>query len=166
MAKIDKSAAATDANAAATNTADGAATSTTDQTTIATGETGAVVTSTLVGGAVQTEGSAVNGQEAQPNTTSEAAPAETGAVNLSDVDSETAQLFPAGSKELFASLEKVPALWIRSVKPEGFRRCGFGFNAEGYGIALSALTDDQVETLRNERNLIVEPTWMLPEELA
>ncbi|PKM31999.1 MAG: hypothetical protein CVV07_01075 [Gammaproteobacteria bacterium HGW-Gammaproteobacteria-11] len=49
----------------------------------------------------------------------------------------------------------VDGLWIRSV-PESFRRCGFRFTREGYGIALSALTDAQVEQLMADPNLVVK----------
>jgi hypothetical protein len=49
---------------------------------------------------------------------------------------------------------------VRSVRPEGFRRCGFRFTAEGVGIARDALTDDQVRSLSEEPNLVVEPTWI------
>ena len=59
----------------------------------------------------------------------------------------------------------VEALWIRSV-PESFRRCGFRFNREGYGIALDALTDEQIETLVNEPNLVVSVTRVTAEDDA
>jgi hypothetical protein len=52
--------------------------------------------------------------------------------------------------------KSVPALFIRSKPQLGFRRCGFRFEREGFGIALDALTADQVQALRNEPNLIVE----------
>ncbi len=52
--------------------------------------------------------------------------------------------------------KKIPGLFIRSARKEGFRRCGFEFNAEGFGIALSALTDDQVKMLRKEPMLVVQ----------
>ncbi len=54
--------------------------------------------------------------------------------------------------------DAIPALWVRSVPPT-FRRCGFAFTREGYGIALSALDEEQVEQLVNEPNLVVEHTW-------
>lgn len=49
----------------------------------------------------------------------------------------------------------VEGLWIRSV-PESFRRCGFRFTREGFGIALSALTDAQIDQLIADPNLVVE----------
>ena len=67
---------------------------------------------------------------------------------------------PQGAKET-PSLEAakdgeaVEGLWIRSV-PESFRRCGFRFTREGFGIALSALTDAQIDQLLAEPNLVVE----------
>lgn len=37
-----------------------------------------------------------------------------------------------------------------------FRRAGFGFNREGSGIALDALSETQLELLEEEENIIVE----------
>lgn len=51
--------------------------------------------------------------------------------------------------------DDVDGVWIRSV-PESFRRCGYRFTREGLGIALSALTDEQVQALQDEPNLVVE----------
>jgi len=59
----------------------------------------------------------------------------------------------------------VEALWIRSV-PESFRRCGFRFTREGFGIALDALTDEQIETLESDPNLVVERTSVTTEDDA
>lgn len=53
--------------------------------------------------------------------------------------------------------DAIPGLWIRSVPPT-FRRCGFAFTREGMGIALHALTEEQVEVLVSEPNLVVEHT--------
>lgn len=82
---------------------------------------------------------------------SEAAP---GAVNQDNPVPGTAPASPAPPSDPIA------ALFVRSVRPEGFRRCGFRFTAEGVGIAMDALTDDQVRTLSEEPNLVVEPTWI------
>ena len=57
----------------------------------------------------------------------------------------------------------VDVLWIRSV-PESFRRCGFRFNREGFGIALDTLTDEQIETLVNEPNLVVSVNRVTAED--
>ena len=53
--------------------------------------------------------------------------------------------------------DAIPGLWIRSVPPT-FRRCGFAFTRDGMGIALHALTEEQVEVLVSEPNLVVEHT--------
>ncbi|WP_374415721.1 HI1506-related protein [Ectopseudomonas oleovorans] len=47
-------------------------------------------------------------------------------------------------------------LWVEAIPEQGFRRCGFRFTREGFGIALSALTAEQIEQLENEPNLKVE----------
>lgn len=59
----------------------------------------------------------------------------------------------------------VEVLWIRSV-PESFRRCGFRFTREGFGIALDALTDELIETLESDPNLVVERTSVTAEDDA
>lgn len=51
---------------------------------------------------------------------------------------------------------EVEGLWITAVPEQGFRRCGFRFTREGLGIALSALTEQQIEQLEREPNLKVE----------
>lgn len=50
----------------------------------------------------------------------------------------------------------VEGLWITAIPEEGFRRCGYRFTREGFGIALSALTYGQIEQLVNEPMLKVE----------
>lgn len=50
----------------------------------------------------------------------------------------------------------IKGLWIRARSEQGFWRCGMHFTREGVGIALSALTESQIEQLQNEPNLIVE----------
>ncbi|MDH0095861.1 HI1506-related protein [Pseudomonas sp. GD04158] len=47
-------------------------------------------------------------------------------------------------------------LWIEAIPEQGFRRCGFRFTREGFGIAIAALTVEQIEQLENEPNLKVE----------
>src|SRR5690606_14657396 len=49
----------------------------------------------------------------------------------------------------------IEGLWIRSL-PATFRRAGHQFNRRGHGIALEALTPEQIEALENEPNLVVE----------
>ncbi|HRL94706.1 MAG TPA: hypothetical protein PK873_14230 [Pseudomonas sp.] len=51
---------------------------------------------------------------------------------------------------------EIEGLWIRAVPEQGFRRLGMRFTREGHGVALSALTDDQVEALFSDPNLTVE----------
>jgi len=51
---------------------------------------------------------------------------------------------------------EVEGLWIVAIPEQGFRRCGDRFTREGFGIAMSALTPEQIETLENEPNLKVE----------
>lgn len=41
-------------------------------------------------------------------------------------------------------------------KPVSIRRCGFRFDRDGCGIALDLLTDEQLEQLENDPDLIVE----------
>lgn len=50
----------------------------------------------------------------------------------------------------------VQALWIRSISPRGFRRLGQRFTPEGHALALSALTEEEIEILRDEPNLRIE----------
>jgi len=51
---------------------------------------------------------------------------------------------------------EIEGLWIRAVPEQGFRRNGMRFTREGHGVALSALTDDQVAALMSDPNLTVE----------
>jgi hypothetical protein len=50
----------------------------------------------------------------------------------------------------------IEGLWVEAIPEQGFRRCGFRFTREGFGIALDALTAEQIEQLENEPNLKVE----------
>jgi hypothetical protein len=50
----------------------------------------------------------------------------------------------------------IEGLWVAAIPEQGFRRCGFRFTREGFGIALDALTAEQIEQLENEPNLKVE----------
>lgn len=51
--------------------------------------------------------------------------------------------------------DPIPGLWIRAVPEEGRRRAGFRFEREGMGIALSALSDETIQALRDDPLLIV-----------
>ncbi|MDW7746582.1 HI1506-related protein [Halomonas sp.] len=56
-----------------------------------------------------------------------------------------------------APVEQVPAVFVRTRKRYGSRRrAGFRFTQEGLGIALSALTDEQLEQLHADPALEVE----------
>lgn len=46
-------------------------------------------------------------------------------------------------------------LRIISRSPDGFRRCGRAWNAEGTTVSLAELTEEQVEILRAEKQLVV-----------
>ncbi|WP_334180834.1 HI1506-related protein [Pseudomonas nitroreducens] len=52
--------------------------------------------------------------------------------------------------------EEVEALFIRAVPEQGFRRCGHRFTREGHGIAVSLLSDEQIDALYADPNLVVE----------
>lgn len=58
----------------------------------------------------------------------------------------------------------IPALFINS-RGDSFRRCGFRFGKEPLGIALEFLTEEQIEQLKNEPNLIVEEVEALIDDL-
>lgn len=94
-----------------------------------------------------------------PAAAPESTPAEAGATTGQDAQPTLADLLsaPGEGPDVSELDDAIPALWIRSVTPS-FRRCGFTFTREGHGIALSALTEDQVEVLMNEPNLVVEHT--------
>ncbi len=51
---------------------------------------------------------------------------------------------------------EVEGLWITAIPEQGFRRCGYRFTREGFGITLSALTEYEIRTLEREPNLKVE----------
>lgn len=63
---------------------------------------------------------------------------------------------PAKAVEGLEEDGEVEGLWITAIPEEGFRRCGYRFTREGFGIALSALTYGQIEQLVNEPMLKVE----------
>jgi len=51
--------------------------------------------------------------------------------------------------------KEIPALFIRS-KPKSFCRAGHKFTEHGHGIALDVLSEEQIEAITNEPELIVE----------
>ena len=60
-------------------------------------------------------------------------------------------------------MSQVPALYIRS-KHEPYRRAGFAHSRAGFGVALDALTEDQVALLKSDPHLVVEECTIDPEE--
>ena len=94
------------------------------------------------------------GQEAHPDT----APA---APDTSAATSQPASAAPAGGSATDAvdGLDDdgdIEGLWVVAIPEQGFRRCGYRFTREGFGIALDALTAEQIEQLENEPNLKIE----------
>lgn len=60
----------------------------------------------------------------------------------------------------------IPAIFIKA-KHNGYRRAGFTHTREGMGIALSALTEEQIDLLRKDPHLLVEDcTFEGNEDLA
>ncbi|WP_411832321.1 HI1506-related protein [Pseudoxanthomonas mexicana] len=51
--------------------------------------------------------------------------------------------------------KEIPALFVRA-KHEPYRRAGFQHTRAGTGFALDALTEAQVELLKNDPHLVVE----------
>ena len=52
---------------------------------------------------------------------------------------------------------ETPALFVRTRKPiMRRRRAGHVFTAEGHGIALSGLADDEIQALKADPTLVVE----------
>ena len=81
------------------------------------------------------------GQDAQP-----------GQQSGDDAPSPDAALQPMAGAKGAAGEDEVEALFV----PDSFRRCGHRFTREGHGIALSLLSDAQVDALLNDPNLVVE----------
>lgn len=82
--------------------------------------------------------------------------AEAAASGAQDAQQSTAA--EAGNKGAKTGDEKaeIPVLFVRAVPEQGFRRCGYAFTREGFGIALDLLTKEQIETLKQEKNLVVQ----------
>ena len=104
-----------------------------------------------------------SGQDAQPDT---AQPVATAAADTGNPASAAPQVpvgdavdtgtgTPVGAAALDDDGE-IEGLWITAIPEQGFRRCGYRFTREGFGIALDALTAEQIEALENEPNLKVE----------
>lgn len=76
---------------------------------------------------------------------------------------------PPASKPPAAAGKKgkgeIPGLFVRTRRGvQRFRRAGFAFGRDPIGIALDALTEDQIKALRNEPNLVVEEGAVLVDE--
>lgn len=65
-----------------------------------------------------------------------------------------------------ANQKDIPALFIRTKHDGVYRRAGFKFNRQGYGIALSALDKDQVKLLKADPHLRVEECTFPADELV
>ncbi|WP_435609911.1 hypothetical protein [Pseudomonas knackmussii] len=76
--------------------------------------------------------------------------------NIGGTTGQEAQPNPSPVAAGAGSDDEVEALFIRAVPARGFRRCGHRFTREGHGIALSALTDDEIDALCSDPNLVVE----------
>ena len=66
-----------------------------------------------------------------------------------------AALKPKGTPDKEPEEKGIPALWIKA-KSGSIRRCGHRFDETGFGIALAALTDEEMEIFENDPDLIVE----------
>lgn len=63
-----------------------------------------------------------------------------------------------------ATGEQLPMIFVRS-RGKHFYRAGMKFTEHGHGIALDALTEAQLEAIRNEPELIVEDGTVDPVEV-
>lgn len=186
MAKTNKPAAVKNADTAAQNPADGAASNigtdvtaganqsndsaaqlpgtATQQTGDAAGQSAdASATSSLVGeSAVQTEGLAVKAEEPPPNTP--ATREELAASGEHDAQQSTAAQRQIAAAQAFGTLddeadelpEEIEGYWVRAVPKQGFRRAGISVPHEGLGFAVGVLTDEQLEALENEPNIVIQ----------
>lgn len=106
--------------------------------------------------------------------TSDAASAEAARVAEEKRKKEDADRFEQSQRDAATALalaaqqrkakKEIPALLI-TARAESFRRAGFRFGKEPLGIALECLTEDQIEQLKNEPNLIVEEVDALLDDL-
>lgn len=74
---------------------------------------------------------------------------------------EPSPRFLVNADEVDVSTECVEALFVKTIPGvKSFRRAGFSFNSAGYGIALDALTEEQITAIKGEKNLISEECEM------
>ena len=73
----------------------------------------------------------------------------------------------ATGKKATPKKKEIKAVFVKT-KPgiKSFRRAGHAFNYEGHGIALDALSKEQLEQLEDEDNLIVEPCTICDGEIV
>ena len=60
--------------------------------------------------------------------------------------------------------KEVTALFVRS-RPKSFIRAGITFNDAGFGVAVDALSKEQIKSIRDEKLLVVEERPMKLGEL-
>lgn len=111
--------------------------------------------------APQPAGSTQDGAPASADNTGVAAPAAPveqlgGAVESFSQLEAPAVTPPAKAVEGLEDDGEVEGLWITAIPEHGFRRCGYRFTRDGFGIALSALNAEQVAALESDPNLKVE----------
>lgn len=105
------------------------------------------------GAAPAVDGAGVTtGQEAHPNTDQAAADA----AAASSQPASAAPQASVGDAATPGEDGDIEGLWVVAIPEHGFRRLGYRFTREGFGIALAALTAEQIEILENEPNLKVE----------
>lgn len=95
------------------------------------------------------------------NDSAAAAPAPASTAKAAEPKAPAAEKKPAKKPEP----KDVPALFVKS-KPKTFCRAGHKFNEHGYGIALSALTKDQIQAIKAEPMLIVEECTIPAESIV
>nr|WP_172424886.1 HI1506-related protein [Pseudomonas sp. A46] len=110
-------------------------------------------------GDIAGNGSGVSaGQEARPDTDPAAADAAAATSQPASAAPEASvgDAAAPGDDDDLDDDGEVEGLWITAIPEQGFRRCGYRFTREGFGIAMDALTAEQIELLENEPNLKVE----------
>ncbi|MDH5184886.1 MAG: HI1506-related protein [Gammaproteobacteria bacterium] len=62
-----------------------------------------------------------------------------------------------GKTETKANTKEVDGVFVKCIRGKGsFRRAGFKFDETGFGIALDALSEEQLQALNDEPMLVVE----------
>lgn len=89
-------------------------------------------------------------------STDTAAPAAAGGAPVSPAPAVVTGTGPLADSLDELEGDEVEGLWVVAIPEHGFRRLGYRFTREGFGIAMDALTAEQIEILENEPNLKVE----------